>query len=112
MSRNNELFKNDQKVFVNTCTTKRLDAKAETPTSNSRYIVLDFILTHVDTWSIFVCFPPQNRHSPANYVAKINETLKILYDNIPKAFVNLVEIFDIKPLAKVAQGFFCTLVTE
>ena len=54
----------------------------------------------------------QNTHSPSNYVAKVNETLKILYDNIPNAFVNLVEIFDIKPLAQVAQGFFCRLVTR
>ena len=55
---------------------------------------------------------PQTIYSPTNYVKKINETLRILYDNIPRAFVNLVEIFDITPLAKVAQGFLCTLVTK
>ncbi|XP_052809359.1 phospholipase B1, membrane-associated-like [Mya arenaria] len=53
-----------------------------------------------------------NKYSPDSYIAKINETLKILYDNVPKAFVNLVEIFDITPLAGVSQGFFCNLVTD
>ncbi|XP_045169925.2 phospholipase B1, membrane-associated-like isoform X2 [Mercenaria mercenaria] len=51
-------------------------------------------------------------HSPSSYVTKIEEALDILHQNVPKAFVNLVQIFDITPLAKVSQGFFCNLITS
>lgn len=51
-------------------------------------------------------------HSPQSYVTKVRDALDILHQNVPKAFVNLVEIFDITPLAKVSQGFFCTLITN
>ncbi|KAL4221999.1 Lysophospholipase 1 [Mactra antiquata] len=51
-------------------------------------------------------------HSPNTYINKIREALDYLHANVPKAFVNLVEIFDITPLAKVSQGFFCNLITQ
>jgi len=53
-----------------------------------------------------------NIHSPDSYIAKIREALDILHAQVPRAFVNLAQIFDITPLAKVSQGFFCNLVTS
>ncbi|XP_060552278.1 phospholipase B1, membrane-associated-like isoform X2 [Ruditapes philippinarum] len=53
-----------------------------------------------------------NIHQPSSYLAKVEEALDILHQNIPKAFINLVQIFDITPLARVSQGFFCNLITQ
>jgi len=53
-----------------------------------------------------------NIYSPDNYIGKIREALDILHAEVPRAFVNLAQIFDITPLAEVSQGFFCNFVTS
>ena len=54
----------------------------------------------------------QNKYSAANYARHIRTTLDMLKANIPKAFVNLVQIFDIEPLSEVSSnGVICPIVT-
>merc|ERR1711860_216164 len=52
-------------------------------------------------------------YSPSNYIAKIRDALDTLHAQVPKAFVNIVQIFDITPLSEVSHGnFFCNFITN
>ncbi|KAK3108324.1 hypothetical protein FSP39_005629, partial [Pinctada imbricata] len=51
----------------------------------------------------------QNLYSPANYAMHIRDALDKLHAEVPKAFVNLVNIFDIAPIAAMDGGFICNL---
>ena len=61
----------------------------------------------------YVClFILQVTYSAENYIAYIRETLDKIKTNIPKAFVNLVQIFNIAPLARVSvDNIICAVVT-
>lgn len=79
--------------------------------------------THVryqDDWKVITFFiggndlcdycHDQNGYSAANYIRHVRDALDILHNNVPKLFVNLVEIFDIAPIAAMDGGFMCNLV--
>ncbi|KAJ8313634.1 hypothetical protein KUTeg_008195 [Tegillarca granosa] len=51
-----------------------------------------------------------NKYSAANYVTQIRMALDILHSEVPKAFINVVNIFDIAPIASMNGGIMCTLV--
>jgi len=51
-----------------------------------------------------------NAHSAATYKQNIQDALDILKLNVPRAYVNLVEIFDISPIAGLGTNFVCSLV--
>ena len=52
----------------------------------------------------------QEAHSAANYTQNIQDALDILRDNVPRAYVNLVEIFDISPIAGLGNSMVCDWV--
>ncbi|KAJ8313633.1 hypothetical protein KUTeg_008194 [Tegillarca granosa] len=52
------------------------------------------------------------KYSPVNYGNNIRTALDILHSQVPRAFVNVVEIFDITPVAALSHGFFCGFVTS
>ncbi|XP_021369756.1 phospholipase B1, membrane-associated-like [Mizuhopecten yessoensis] len=52
------------------------------------------------------------RYSADNYINNIRTALDILHAEMPRTFVNLVEIFDVTPVAALSQGFFCSFVTS
>ena len=49
-------------------------------------------------------------HSAASYKADIEKALDILKENVPRLYINLVEILDIAPLAQVADFNYGTIV--
>ncbi|XP_067938740.1 phospholipase B1, membrane-associated-like isoform X2 [Watersipora subatra] len=49
-------------------------------------------------------------HSAETMIANVAEALDILRDNIPRLYVNLLEIFDISPIAGLGDGIICGLV--
>jgi len=51
-----------------------------------------------------------NAHSAETMIANVAEALDIIRDNIPRAYVNLAEIFDISPVAGLGNGIICSLV--
>lgn len=55
-------------------------------------------------------FIVQDAHSGQSYISEIATALDYLRDNLPRTFVNLVEIFDIKPVADLANGLICGMV--
>ncbi|ESP01925.1 hypothetical protein LOTGIDRAFT_225036 [Lottia gigantea] len=50
-----------------------------------------------------------NKWSPVNYGNNIKQALDMLHNEVPRAFVNLVPIFDIAPVAALSTGFLCSL---
>jgi len=51
-----------------------------------------------------------NKYSPANYGANLQLTLDKLHAAVPRALVNVALIFDIAPVAQLANGnFWCSL---
>ncbi|XP_050418434.1 phospholipase B1, membrane-associated [Patella vulgata] len=52
----------------------------------------------------------KNKYSAQTYTANIQQALDTLHSQVPRAFVNLVPIFDIAPVAALSSGFFCTFV--
>ncbi|XP_071102024.1 phospholipase B1, membrane-associated-like [Haliotis cracherodii] len=48
-------------------------------------------------------------HTPELYASRIEQALQILYDNVPRALVQVVNIFDIGPLTELG-GFICSTV--
>ncbi len=54
-----------------------------------------------------------NIHSPANFTKYIQDTLDFFHENIPRAFVNLVLVFDIRNVQKLnAGGAVCALLHQ
>ncbi|VDH93093.1 phospholipase B1, membrane-associated [Mytilus galloprovincialis] len=51
-----------------------------------------------------------NKYSGANYANNIKQALDILHAQVPKVLVNVVQIFDIAPIAAMNGGFLCNLV--
>ena len=60
---------------------------------------------HIKPYSIL-----QNKYSGVNYANNIKKALDALHSEVPKMFVNVVQIFDIAPIASMNGGFFCNLV--
>ncbi|XP_041366930.1 phospholipase B1, membrane-associated-like [Gigantopelta aegis] len=50
------------------------------------------------------------KFSAASYGGNIQSALDILHREVPKAFVNVAQIFDIAPVAALSTGFFCSFV--
>ncbi|XP_046583106.1 phospholipase B1, membrane-associated-like [Haliotis rubra] len=48
-------------------------------------------------------------HTAVMYASRIEQALQILYDNVPRALVQVVNIFDIGPLTEMG-GFICSTV--
>ena len=44
------------------------------------------------------------KHTPANYVQYLNETLNYLFNNSPRTFVSLVLVLDIRGVAELNDG--------
>ncbi|XP_023933662.1 phospholipase B1, membrane-associated [Lingula anatina] len=53
-----------------------------------------------------------HKHSAGEYARNIKAALDTLYASVPRAFVNLVQIFDIGPVAELGTGFICGLVHD
>ena len=60
--------------------------------------------------TVFCIYSLQNAHSAETMIANVAQALDIIRDNIPRAYVNLVEIFDISPVAGLGNGIICSLV--
>jgi phospholipase B1 len=59
---------------------------------------------------IDTCGVLQTRFSAENYANNIKQALDILHHEVPKAFVNVVLIFDIAPIAAIEGDIWCDLV--
>jgi hypothetical protein len=57
------------------------------------------------TYKITIVF--QDQHRAENYVANIQEALDYLHTNVPRAFVNVVEILDIFIVKDLNQNLVC-----
>jgi phospholipase B1 len=51
-------------------------------------------------------------YSPANYVANVRTALDFLHENVPRAFVNLVQVVNITSVREMNRGLFCRLVHD
>lgn len=56
-----------------------------------------------------VCKKP-DFYSPANYVAYIREALDILQAELPRTFVNLVQVVNVTDVKYMNEGLTCTLI--
>ena len=54
----------------------------------------------------------QAHYSASNYAEHIKVALDKLHQEVPKAFVNLVNIFDIAPIAGMDGGFICSIAHQ
>lgn len=59
-------------------------------------------------WYVFAFV--QNHWSADKYIANVKAALDVLHAEVPKAFVNMAEIFDITPVAALSDGLLCGLI--
>ena len=50
-----------------------------------------------------------DRHTPEKYISSIGHALDILHQEVPKVFVNLVQVLDVTVLSEI-QSLFCKAI--
>jgi phospholipase B1 len=76
--------------------------------------------THIDFWAdwkMLTMFVGGNdlcascddwdKYSPEAYGAKVREAVDILFNELPRVFLNIVPIFDVTPLSELSQNVLC-----
>jgi len=53
------------------------------------------------------CSDPE-KHSPANYIKDVKKGLDIIYENIPRVFVNLVSVLNVSKVINFNKGLACS----
>lgn len=57
-----------------------------------------------------MCLAIQTRFNTTNYYNNFDLAVSILHDNLTRTVVNLVSMFDVRPVANFSTGLVCDLL--